>query len=333
MSVNQSKKFAYGTGAEASTDAYLQSVAGSDDRGLHSVEMEDTAHSRTYYTGGDLYGSAASDDYKNGCSRGFVAVLSVFFLLVGIGIIVIGAVQKHQQILALCPRCSDLVTLLYIVGGAMSGVGLLGMVACKTRVRPVAYVFTFLMIILAFAFLAAGAAAAVYQTGLKDFDTEKIWRDAVRNDESFICQLQTSLNCSGYGRCCNAPNFRRRPANVTMLEYMESTTMKDVEAVSPGDIPVCEVAPVPTASPGATPTPAPPVPTANGTAAPPEPLSAVCEASCYVSNSNLRPCDDAVQRDIKKYYVPIIGVGFGMAFILVIGSVSSVRMTFREKTY
>jgi len=311
------KKFAYGSGEETSTDAYLHSVTGGEARGLHSVEMRDVSHARTAYSG-DLYGQQ-DEEFTNSCSRIFVAVLSVFFVVVGVAIAVVGAVQKNKQILTLCPRCNDLIIVLYIVGGAMAGMGVIGLLACKTRMRPCAYLYTFLMIALALAFLAAGAAAVVYETGLKKFDTEPLWKDAIREDESFICQLQTTLNCSGYGRCCNAPNYRVRPANVTALDYMESAL-----GALPGDTPTCEI-------PATSNSSAPPAPVSGNSTV--TPLSEVCNPSCYISNANPRPCDEAVERDLKKYYIPIIGIGFGLSFVLLVGSVSSVRMTFKERAY
>jgi len=52
-----------------------------------------------------------------------------------------------------------------------------------------------------------------------------------------------------------------------------------------------------------------------------------CLFRCNQSNYNLEPCQAKVEAEVKDHFKPLMGVTFGLAFVLFATGVASVRMT------
>jgi hypothetical protein len=199
--MSNTKKFQYASGDESDTTAFLASAGVRDQREQQQQQQMTTAP-ETWYTPHD----DGRPRFRNNASRVVVLVFSVFLLLAGIAVCIVGRVQQDKKILPLCPHCSQLVTAMYAFGGALIVLSLIGLGSGVTRFKPLAFFFTFLMILLAIAFIAAGFAVVVFETGLKESEVETLWTDAIQDEGSMVCDLQDQLHCSGFNACCGLVN-------------------------------------------------------------------------------------------------------------------------------
>jgi hypothetical protein len=278
--MSNTRAFQYSSGEDAATDSYLTSVAGkraADRPYAASTEMTDVNGGSTWYTdasGGQL-------EYKNKCSRIIVIVFSVFLLLAGIGLCIVGRVEKDHKILPLCPKCDQFIMAMYIFGGVLIAFGFVGLVSAVTRLKCAAFLYAVVMVLLAIAMFGAGVAVVVFDTGLRESEVEDLWRDAISDHESFVCDIQDRLQCSGFYKCCQV-----LPTNASS-------------------------------------------PNCNATAMQ---LKLDCDSSCVNSNANYtEPCKNKVEAEVKSHFKPLIGVTFGLGFLMIIIAVAAVRMTLRSR--
>ena len=270
--------FVYSTGEDNATDAYLETVAGKRES-TNAHEMSEVNGGQTWYTDA---GGSGDAKYRNTCARGLVMVISAVLLLAGIGVCIFGRVEQDKKVLPLCPECKHFVTALYIFGGCLMVFALLGIGAAVTRFKPLAFLYTLLLVLLAVALIAAGFAVVIFETGLKETEVEKLWNDAVADEEQFVCQLQEKLKCSGFTKCCQTDPF----TNIS-TSFCNATRAE---------------------------------------------IIVQCDTRCTTTNQQFtEPCNEKVEDLVKSHFKPLIGVTFGLAFLLLLVGVSSVRMTLRSR--
>ena len=157
------------------------------------------------------------------CSRCIVVSVSLLLALCGLLALVVALIERSHKILPLCPHCNTVVLGLYICGGGLLLVALLGVLGGKTQKKCCAFPFAAVAVAVAVVFLALAAAASVYYLELKTMDLYPLWHDAVLNDKEFICDVQESLHCSGIrDGCCNT-NSTPVIINVSAFCYINTT--------------------------------------------------------------------------------------------------------------
>jgi len=254
------KQYAFGDSEATGTDAYVNSIAG-ERKNYQKFDQSSAAS-------GAWYSQDSEPVYRNKCSRAIVIMVSGFLFLLGVAVMIVAKVQQDKKFLTLCPNCNVVITVMYIFGGSLAFIALLGLVGALTRIRLFAYVYTLFLIILALACMAAGFAVVAFENNLKQSEITKLWDDAVSDNDDFICDFQHEFNCSGFTTCCNywAPNV----CNYTAKE---------------------------------------------------------CLPRCNNSNANIETCQSKVESEVKSHFKPAMGVTFGLAFVLLVTAVASVRMT------
>lgn len=222
----QQKGFIYSTGEDQATDSYIESIAGKRVDRMQSASSEmDVNGGSTWYTSADQ-----RPQYKNSCARVGVLIFNGILLLAGIGLCILARVEKDKKVLPLCPHCSELMTVMYIFGGALIVFALIGILSAVSRFKPLAFIYALLVLLLAIACIAAGFAVVVFETGMKETEVEKLWKDAVDDQESFICTLQDRLQCSGFNKCCQVvpgtANVSSFNCNATVGEYVSQCDVR-----------------------------------------------------------------------------------------------------------
>ena len=270
-------------------------------------------NARVWHPGGDLY--AEDPEHRNHCSRLVVVVISVLLMLGGVAIAVLGRIEKEKKIFPLCPHCNDLIVVLYIIGACVGVVGLVGLIAAATRVRCLAVVFTVLLIVFTLVLAAAGTAAAIYDSGMHKDDLRRLWQDAVRDDPQVICDLQGSLDCSGFSKCCNlAP-----PLEAPILPSAAFAQLLLQARDAPN---TTTAAPTPSSSA---------FPSNNICDIDLDEYTAQCSPQCTNTNSaNQDSCSAKAEDELKRHIAAVLGALFGLAVVLAATSVASIRMVLKS---
>lgn len=278
-------------------------------------------NTRTWQTGGDLF--AEPLEHRNTCSRWVVVMTSVLLVLGGAAVAILARVEQDRHIFPLCPKCEDIILAMYITGGAIAAVGLVGVAAAFTRRTVVAVAYVVLIVLFALLCIAAGSAVAVYYSGLHRDDLKTLWTDAVRDEPEVICDLQTTLKCSGFDRCCTlVATAPASTAPTTTTVPAPPARFGAVAANAGGD----SLLQAFTAANGTTAAPAFPFPNAcNITAAE---YAQQCSPRCTDTNGQFQvTCSAQAQEDLKEHLAVVLGVIFGVAALLVITAIAAVRMT------
>lgn len=236
----------------------------------------------------------------------FVFGFSVLLILAGLALIIIAIVAKTKRdFLPLCPNCSMFITSIAVFGVVLFLVGALGVAAALIRKRVLAIPYMILMILMGLGCAALAIGVLVFQNAVSVTELEPLWKNAVQNDQSVICDLQSELRCSGFGprQCCN-----QAPANSTPPNALQNSTNSSF----------CYWK----------------VTHSNGTAGYVDPLGIsvlwpplVCAPQCIETNAYSTPCDDSLQRLIKDHLYPMIGTLFPLAILLLTVGLFAFRMT------
>lgn len=321
------KKFRYGNGDTEESDAFITSVvANAPKRKDEPVvdrphcEMVDLHNARMHYAedkGMSIFNTEKR--FENSCARLFVFGFCGILLLAGLGVIIFAAVEKHEQVLPVCPECSSFIIAMFVFGAVLFVVALWGIGAAKTRVKCLAYPFAGFVVLIAVVFVAAGIAAVVYETNAKDLDLEKLWKDAVKNDKNFICRIQKDFHCSGFGanHCCKSHDASLLRVS-RLFEALEAPPrlLAGDSTQTPSGLGYCYT----NATTEAWVTEVCVI----------DPAYPVCTTS---NNMYQEPCDSKLEDAIKAHFIPVIVTLFATAFLLALTAVSAVRMTFVRSTY
>jgi hypothetical protein len=214
-----SRRFKFGRENTEETDAFIGQVAASAPKlssapNLQAHEMNDmTTTTRSYYTSGDVYGNAPKQ-YKNSCSRIVVIFLSIIIALLGVAMFVLATVQKTKKVLPICPNCDEVMKGVYIAGGVLVSVGLLGLISAIFRNRVLGYIFCVLFGVTGIALIAAGGAMVAFDKGVGDLTLDNAWAAATKNDPDTVCQVQSHFNCSGFKGCAFYDNGTMPPTTM-----------------------------------------------------------------------------------------------------------------------
>lgn len=288
--MSNNRQFAYSSGNDDATDSYLEGVAGKrvDYTRQQEMSVQGGAGGATWYA------DMGEPGYKNKCSRYIVIIFGVVLMLVGGGVIAVARIQKERKVLPVCPDCNTIITIMYIFGGALILVALLGLAAAVTRVKCLAYFFSMIMLSVALGCMGAGFAVVAIDVGLNKDQTElaKLWTDTIKDEPQAICDLQSALECSGFTQCCGTVNI----ADATIEQREKYYPISNVS------LSTCNV---------------------NGTAA----YAQECASQCDTNSKYTETCHDKVVDELHKYFKPLLGVCFGLALILFITAIASCRMT------
>jgi len=202
-----------------------------------------------------------------------------------------------------------LITVVYIVGATISFVGLIGFLAAKTRLKILAFVFVFFMVLLFLGCGGIGAAAIAFDQGLSTNQIANFWEEAVSNNDSVICNVQQTLQCSGVQTCCNAYPWNYESSQSSMFRPFQMLLEGSTNGGNNNSA-VCSNVTVSAAN----------LPS----------LASVCMQSCYATNAYMTPCDTQLQAEIKKHIVPIIIVAFGLAAIMAVAAIAAIGMVLKS---
>lgn len=313
-----SSKYKHGSTNDEYSDAFIEQTLSSAPRSSQREMKPQTTASKARLMNDserrewteEIYSSERRKP-KADCSCGSctVMVFSIILFLIGLGIIVFGAVEKKQKLLPLCPNCDDVITGMYIAGGAVMFVSLFGIAAARLRHKCMAVPFTFFIVILGLGFIAVGVAAIIFKSGVKSFNLEPLWHDAVRDDPDFICSIQTNLKCSGFDHCCYTNSsgsslVNQSAAYAVLLRDDDSSPTTPVLGGNASAF--CYIT------------------SSNGTI--PETAVRQCVTSCS-SNTFTKTCDAALRDELEQHMVPFIAAVFPAGLFMFIMAVVSIKMT------
>ena len=307
------KKSAYAREDDDHSDAFISSVVGGAPKKGGASPREQLQEERSEVWTSDIY--YRLDDGKGGkgghsCLSIFVLVFSAIITLVGLGLLVLGIVQKEHQVLPLCPGCNSLATGLDIAGAIVILVGLVGVLASVTRRKIFAVPFTFLIAILGILFLVLGAGAIVYDLSVGSIDLQTVWTTSVRNDPALICSIESNLQCSGFsdGCCRSASIFNRSSSSYYYSSLLMDSSNTTCYYFYPNGTTVDYNNTVIT-WPGRD-----------------------CAPSCTNENTNyVVTCNEALRNQIKKYLAPIAAVLLGLGVVFLVLGGQAICMTRKRK--
>jgi hypothetical protein len=127
---------------------------------------------------------------------------------------VLATVQKTKKVLPICPNCDEVMKGVYIAGGVLVSVGLLGLISAIFRNRVLGYIFCVLFGVTGIALIAAGGAMVAFDKGVGDLTLDNAWAAATKNDPDTVCQVQSHFNCSGFKGCAFYDNGTMPPTTV-----------------------------------------------------------------------------------------------------------------------
>ena len=354
------------------TDDYIAALTGSSpkknrantiqDEEMHNAAV-DTWTSNSYARLRDNRDKAQGHN----CASVMVMGFSVLLFLIGVGLIVIGAIEKDQKLLPICPQCDKIVLGMYIAGGIVIAIALLGAAAANLRMKVLAVPYIVFLFLISIALLGVSAAVIVFSTG-NGLGLKEAWIHDVVADSSEICSIQNDLQCSGFELgCCYGPDYNittsttAAPANTTSTASTTAPNTTTTEATTSTTTPTTTTTTETTTTTDTTTTvettsttaanttttgttttanttsstPAPPggdycYTLQNGN--PPPWVAQVCVPGC-ASNSFAVTCDDAIRSKLKSNLGAIIGATIPLAFIMILTAILSWRMTKRVDVY
>lgn len=318
------KKSKYATDADDHSDAFISKVVGNvsyKPSGATPAEQLQEERSSTWTS--DIYYRLESGDSGSGkrsCLSVFVLAISIFITFLGAGLVVLGVLQQHHDVLPLCPGCRSLSTGLFIAGGIVVVIGVVGILAAATRRKAFAVPFAFLIALLGVAFMALGVGAVVYSAAVGSINLQSVWESSVAIDPSLICTLQHQLQCSGFSQgCCRATGTANRNATSSMSDARVADPRHHYQSLLVGDVinnnTYCYYV-----YPNGT------TVNANNTVVT-WPVRD-CAPACVVENAAyVTTCSDALQAQIKKYLIPIAAVGIGLGLIFLVLGGQAICMT------
>lgn len=336
------------------TDDYIAALTGSSPKKkgstLQDEEMAGAADGWTSSSYARLRDNRENSQGHN-CSSIIVMCFSVLLFLIGVGVIVIAAIEKDQKLLPICPKCDQTLVYLYIAGGAIILVALIGAAAAKIRKKIIAVPNIIFLFILAIALLGASIAIIIFSTG-NGLGIKAAWIEDVADSPADICELQNELQCSGFELgCCYGPDFNSTTTTTTTTP-MTTTASNSSSAnsstsatTSATTTTTTTTTPPPTTtsgnSSGTNTTTTTPTTTAapstdfcytmqNGVA--PDWVAQVCVPGCS-SNIYAHTCDDALRNKIKSNMGAILGGTIPLALLMLVVAALSWRMTKTAEVY
>lgn len=276
---------------EEASAAFLNNTIGSE---LNDVELISTnSLDGTFSLANDI----AKERKRNfTCSNITVMAISALLLAVGLGLVALGIVETQQRVESLCSHCVNLTQGLFGAGAAVAAVALLGIASAKTRHRYLVIPFTVLVALACVALLFIAGAALLFRLDIHALDIEGMWHSAVSHDPALICNIQESLQCSGFrDGCC----------------FTNSTPISDVvvpDKLAPILLGFCFIN--------------------NSTL--PSWVAQVCAPSCS-SNIYTTPCDNAIDDLVERSYIPVIATSASLALLMLLAAVCSCLILRRRR--
>ncbi|CUG92187.1 tetraspannin-like protein, putative [Bodo saltans] len=227
-----------------------------------------------------------------------VMVFSLLIAFAGVGIIILGYLEKAKHLLPLCPNCDDVVLGLYIAGGIVLAIGVLGITAAVARIRCLAIPYTILIVLVGLVFLAGGVVCVLIRTDTGTLDLSTLWTKSVESAPTFICEVEGNLQCSGFSSGCCKTNY-------TALDpYIPFANLSYCFLTLPnGTFTKVDASYTPVTWP-----------------------SSDCVMGC--SNNNFtNQCDEAIRQEIKDHIIPIAASLLPFGILSVIMGVFSLCMT------
>ena len=339
------------------TDDYIAALTGSSPKKkgstLQDEEMAGAADGWTSSSYARLRDNREKSQGHN-CSSIIVMAFSVLLFLIGVGVIVIAAIEKDQKLLPICPKCDQTLVYLYIAGGAIILVALVGAAAAKIRKKIIAIPNIIFLFILAIALLGASIAIIVFSTG-NGLGIKNAWIHDVMDAPSDVCDLQNELQCSGFELgCCYGPDFNSTTTTTTtapmtttasnssstnssststsanttttMSTTTTTTTTTTTAALSSGNGSTTGSNTTTTTSASTTSAPSTDFcyTIQNGVA--PDWVAKVCVPGCS-ANIYAHTCDSALRDKIKSNLGAILGGTIPLALIMLLVAALSWRMT------
>jgi hypothetical protein len=227
-----------------------------------------------------------------------VMVFSLLIAFGGVGIIILGYLEKSKKLLPLCPSCDDVVLGLYITGAIVLAIGVLGITAAVARIKCLAIPYTILIVLVGLVFLAGGIVCVLIRTDAGTLDLSTLWEKTVESTPTFICEVEGNLQCSGFSRGCCKTNFTALDPYVPFanLSYCFLT-------LSNGTFSAVNAAYTPVTWP-----------------------TSDCVMGCRNNNFTTQ-CDAAIREEIKEHIVPIAASMLPFGVLSVVMGVFSLCMT------
>src|SRR3989338_344327 len=121
---SKNKKFAYASGDEDNTDAFINSTIASAPKNAntHSEEMELQTGNFAGGRDGSYYSvdTGRQKEFRNNCANYVVYAFSFFLVLVSVGLFVGAAMQdKNPSFVTFCPDCKKVISATFAVGGCI----------------------------------------------------------------------------------------------------------------------------------------------------------------------------------------------------------------------
>lgn len=207
-----------------------------------------------------------------------------FILIVGAGLVIgFGAYTQSvsdNELTTVCKSCNAIVIFVIALFGTLLLFSLLGLVGLWKKNRCMLCMYGFYLVIFMLGSLAITIVFLMVREGKFDDIMEGVWNDGVNDNEqgSHLCSLQHDMKCTGWNGLCYQD--RKHTNNGTVNETVEDYHV--MIAISNG--------------------------TGIGTGCP------ICSVEQETLFSNFTDtCRMAFDKDINKWYEPIIIVGFSLA--------------------
>jgi len=238
-------------------------------------------------------------DPKHGCLSCSVLVYAILLAFGGIALIIVSYLQSKLHLLPLCPDCDAVQLGLYVAGGVVLAIGILGIASAVARIKCLAIPFTIIIVLIGLAFLAIGVVCIIWRSSLDTIDLLPLWTSTLHSSPDFLCDVQSQLTCSGFSDGCCVTNYTSVDLSDALLNasycyltmgngvYWSSSTLTAV--TWPTD---------------------------------------VCDFSCN-SNNYTTMCDVQIRSKISSNFIPIVASIMPFGLISVVIGVFAICMTRR----
>lgn len=303
--MSNNRQFKHGNDESSDYINQITQSKGTGGGGRRYEQMDISMNSQEWTDTYRPYQNANDKDTKAsfGCMSLCVLIFSILIMLGGIALIVIGALQKKDNIIPLCPNCEQVEIGLYATGGIIVFIGLLGFLAALCRVKALAVPFMIFIFLFGLVFLGGGVFCIIMRENPDTVNLLGLWKSTVQSSPQFACNLQQELGCSGFQSGCCSTNqtsvdgWTPSMLNMSSFCYINGNNGTAYDVLNRS---------IQLAWP-----------------------AAVCPVGCPTNFTTM--CDVAIRNEIQTHLIPILVVLIGLGVLSIVMGILSLCMTSSKK--
>eukprot|EP00760_Papus_ankaliazontas_P029466 PhM_4_TR4252/c0_g1_i1/m.64253 len=253
---------------------------------------------------GDAAGVGGGQSDGSTCAKYGLYFLNGLFMLVGIALVVAGVMMRSSDTMHFCKKCTNLAIAPICFGAFIVLTAVIGIYGVLRRGRCLLLMYLMFLLIVVVSLVVLLVTALVFN--FSEPDLSGPWHSAVRNEPSFVCDIQNALECSGFDSgCCDGPV---RNHTTTSSPQVHLNRIRVLQALASSS----------------TNTTAPQCYSLDANGYPPAWVNQTCVAGCS-ANKYRAQCKTVLKDDLKKKLGVFTGVVGGAVVLFLLGVVLAVK--------